>query len=497
MKILTGSQTRVLDFKALSSGVSGWDLMNQASRGLALLLKEFFRLRPGKFLFLCGRGHNGGDGLLTAARLRKESIPVAVLLFCGKKDLRPDALRAFALARKAGVPLLFSPSEKNLRDEVAESTYLFDALFGTGFQGRMKEEMRRAVQAVNDSGKIVLSCDIPSGLEADTGSGGSSCVRADFTFTIGYPKTGLFQKEGRLFSGSVYVIPLSLPSFTGKSAQMLAASELRFHLPSLEREDHKYSRGHLLIAAGSSGMTGAAHFSVCGAQRSGAGVVSLASGQKVLDVIRNHDPQVLTLPEQKIFSFIKRKRVSALLFGPGCGRSGSKKNLLRKLMKCSLPLVIDGDGIYHYSFLSPVSRSRSPVFRSPVILTPHEGEFSKFTGIRPTERGAAAASFTRGRGEVLVLKGRQTILSRRGEIWFNPTGNALLAQAGSGDLLAGLIGGFLARGTEAPAAASLGVYLHGLAADLAFVRWGRRGVLLDQIAEMVPQGVRYLEEGLF
>jgi len=486
MKIISASHVRELDRIAIRKGIKGEVLMERASLGIARILDFFQSLRKGKILFVCGRGNNGGDGMLASSILKKKGIDVEVYLI-GGKELKGESLWAYNIAKKRNVKFL---SKSEFLKKLNEAVYIFDSIFGTGFKGEIKGEAKNIIKKINESNKIIISCDTPSGINGDTGIGTGVSVKADFTITIGYPKTGLFKEEGYFNSGTVFFIDIGLKRIKGSFFSMSVSEEIKKNISIFPVDTHKYKKGHTLVIAGNKGMVGAGILSVKGALRSGCGIVSLSSNDDVLKAVNYYEPQVLTVKTEDIFYFIKQKKVNSVVFGPGLGRDNFYTEILRKILSFGIPVVIDADGIFHYEKLKKDFRN----FKNKV-LTPHEGEI-KFLTKAKKDRLNVLKNLIRDNKGVFVLKGYKTLIGEKErDIFINPAGGNLLAQAGSGDLLAGLIGGFISQGISLFESAKTGCFLHGLAGDFAKIKYGRMGIKLEEIEKLIPVCMRSIYEG--
>ncbi|MBR6504000.1 MAG: NAD(P)H-hydrate dehydratase, partial [Firmicutes bacterium] len=356
---------------------------------------------------------------------------------------------------------------------------------------------------------IIVAVDIPSGVGADNGRVYGTAVRADQTVTIQMNKFGMAAEPGRSMAGIVHVEDIGL------SAELCAQDEGVVYrpdpedaaamLPKRPAEMNKGSAGKLLILAGSPGMAGAAVLAAKAAYRSGAGLVKVAAPWEVVQVLQGAVPEATTLvlgadPEENFRKIEEEmKQYDALAAGPGLGQSEAAGELVRKVLEqIHKPIVLDADGINLAAKMKEVLEGRS----GPLILTPHPGEMGRLTGKTPEEvnrdRLQTVLDHTKKIPAVLLLKGAGTLIRGPGEnarTWLNPTGNSGMATAGSGDVLTGVIGAFLAAGLTAEDSAVLGAYVHGLAGDLAAERIGKYGLMAGDIAESISKAIELLKAG--
>jgi len=368
------------------------------------------------------------------------------------------------------------------------------------------------IEAINRSHKPVMAVDIPSGLNADTGQVMGVAVRADLTVTFGFPKAGQLVYPGAELVGRLVRIDIGIPKEVADRIPIthrLIEPEDFFDLLVGEPQDiHKGNRGHLLILAGSTGKTGAASLTALGALRAGAGLVTLGTPGSLNGILEEKLTEAMTVPlpdtsegslslqaEEKIIGLMEGK--TALAIGPGLSTNSETTALVRRIVSCcSLPMVIDADGLNALAGdISVLDRCKGRA-----ILTPHPGEMGRLSGLKSIEvqgdRLGTAARFARQYGCILVLKGARTVIAQpEGPTYINPTGNPALSSGGSGDVLTGLIGGFLARGWPAPKAALAGVFLHGLSADFLGETMGQAGLLAGELPGVVPPLMASLGRG--
>jgi NAD(P)H-hydrate epimerase len=510
--LVTAQEMRELDRHTIEVlGVPADTLMENAGRAVVeVLLREL--PSGGEVSIVCGRGNNGGDGLVAARHLYQLGVDVLVVLLGEVADLSADAANNLDRACHVGVPLADHEWQPPSRGVVV------DAIFGTGLsrsvEGVEAEWIRRINECrANARGSVrVVSVDLPSGLCADSGAVLGSCIEADVTVALGLPKVGLALEPGRSAAGRISVAGIGMG---GPHANRLPRAELwtrayaGSRLPARPAAGHKGSFGHVLIVAGSEGKTGAAALAAEGAARAGAGLVTIACPAGLNDILEIKCTEAMTAPvadtpERALASSAAESIIAlaatrdALGLGPGIGCGEETQALVVSLIKrLEIPLVVDADGLYPFA--------REPDWlcerQAPTVLTPHPGEAATLLGIETSEvnrdRPAAARELARRFGSVVALKGAATVTAAPdGRIAINPTGGPALATGGTGDVLLGMVTGFVAQGLDAFEATALAVFIHGAAADRLAKRAGPVGHLAGEIAIEVPAATADLRADL-
>jgi len=500
--LVSSSEMRELDRHAIESlGIPTGTLMENAGRAVAdWLLRE--RPTGAEVSIVCGRGNNGGDGLVAARHLHQLGSEVRVVLLGDVADLSADAAINLDRARRVGVPLCHCDWRQPSRGVVV------DAIFGTGLSrvvDGLEAEWIRRINAcrVTARGRVqVVSVDLPSGLCANTGAALGTCVEADVTLALGWPKVGLALEPGRSAAGRIWIARIGIAEPQPERlprAELWTRAYAGSRLPARPVAGHKGSFGHALIVAGSEGKTGAAALAAEGAARAGVGRVTIACPAGLNDILEIKCTEAMTAPvadtPERAFASSAAESIIALAatrnalgLGPGIGRSAETEALVLALAKrLEVPLAIDADGLYPFAREPDLLRER----RAPTILTPHPGEAAALLGIGPGEinrdRPTAARELARRLGSVVALKGAATVIAApEGRIVINPTGGPELAAGGTGDVLLGMVTGLVAQGLDAFEATTLAVFLHGAAGDRLAKRAGASGHLASEIAAEVP-----------
>lgn len=519
MKIVSSEQMRKMDKRAISRGTPGIELMERAGTGLVSVLKEEIpEIAKKKFIVFVGSGNNGGDGLVVARKLKELGVRVRVALLAEEGEMKEDTKTNLTRTRRAEIDTiaLKDLSTERIGEEISGSDIIVDAIFGTGFSGSIGGIAKEVIEAINSSKKFVVACDIPSGVNGDTGEVGGSCVASDLTVTFAYPKRGLFLYPGYRFTGSIRVVDIGIKEEDLPSQwSMLTSSEIREILPKRRKDAHKKDFGHVLILAGSCGMTGAATLTCQGALRVGAGLVTLGIPESLNTIMEVKITEAMTLPlpetEEKslsskgigeILDFIERRKVDVIVVGPGLSTNRNTGKLVKNILyEVDLPCIVDADGINLLVGEASLAKAKAEI-----IITPHPGELGRLLGKKTEEvqreRIRYAFQFSKENNLICVLKGYQTVIAKGEDVFINPLGNPGMATGGSGDVLSGMIGGLVGqlRLTETEkkdgllSAAIAGVYLHSLAGDLARREKGEMGLIASDIVEKIPGAVREVLE---
>lgn len=515
MRVLTAEQMREIDELTIKEvGIPGIVLMENAGRGAAEVIKRRYDLKRKNVLVLCGRGNNGGDGFVTARYLKNWGVEVKVCLLAEKESIKGDAKLNLEIWTKIGGTLV---EIKEIQDiELVKrcldwAHLVVDAMLGTGAKKGLSPLFKSVIELVNSSGKPIVALDLPSGIDPTTGEVEEMAVKADCTITFGMPKVGLVVYPGADYVGELELVDIGIPKvlFEQRSGDhfLLEPQELYTKvLGPRARDTHKGTYGHLLVVAGSRGKTGAATMVGEAALRIGAGLVTVAIPESLNPILEVKLTEVMTepLPEEdgflaknallRVFHLMEGKK--ALAVGPGLGVNEATKELICGLLKEShIPMVFDADAINCLAGnLEPLKTKKAPL-----ILTPHPGEMGRLLGIGPSEVKAKKLELVRTLAEqygiIVVLKGAGTIIGDpSGKLYINPTGNPGMASGGMGDILTGLIGGLLAQGVEPLEAAKLGVYLHGLAGDLACEELGELSLVATDLLRFLPKAIARLKE---
>jgi NAD(P)H-hydrate epimerase len=511
MKVVTSQEMKRLDELTIKTiGIPSIVLMENAGIKVVEVIEKEYSLLPGKSVYIvCGPGNNGGDGMVVARHLFNRRVRVKVFLLANKNRIKGDAATNLGIAEKLGIEVKEINSAQDLkllRQELPNADIIVDALLGTGSTLPLRGLIRETVSLINQCSSYTIAVDLPTGLHADTGEVPGEAIKANVTVTFAYPKRGLYLYPGMNYTGKIEVADIGIPSSLNEEkirCNLLTSSDIPKDLFYRKPSSHKGDFGHLLIIAGSPGMTGAATLTARAALRIGAGRITLGIPESLNPILEIKLTEVMTLPlpetSQKTLSseafgkieeFSSKCRTIAL--GPGISIEEETKKLVKMIMRgLNIPLVLDADGINN--LVGEISLLQK--YRAPLIITPHPGETSRLLEIKIEEvqkdRVKSAAALTRATGAIAVLKGAGTIIAdKRDNSWINSTGNPGMASGGTGDVLTGIIAGLLAQGFSPLLAAQIGVYLHGLAGDLAAQKKGETSLIAEDVLENLPEAIR-------
>ena len=494
MKIALSDEMRNIDkVTAEVYGLPELLLMESAGHRTAQAMASLLQgVRDKTICVLAGSGNNGGDALAAARYLHNMGAKVKVFITCEEAHLKPASGRMEKTAAQMGLEIHKLEEDRDwnrLHLALKFTDAILDGLLGTGFKGELKKKILRLIEEVNEAGKKVLSIDIPSGVEADTGRISSVAVAADMTLTLGLPKVGHLLSPGTEMTGELIVDDIGIPQKllqSDKIQQTLLDDSLAASLlPLRGHAVHKGDCGKILVIAGSLGMTGAAALAATSALRAGAGVVTLAVPESLQPLLAAQLMEVMVqpVPEKTAGIFGGEGALKSLLaladkhdtvlIGPGLGRAMETQELVRMFVsRVNKPLIMDADAIYAYrSQIDDLSK-----LPQVPVLTPHLGEMAGLLGVSVDDLRTSLLPIVREAAAeyqcILVVKSECTmVVYPDGMAFFTTKGNSGMATAGSGDVLAGTIAG-LTMQTESGLAPLVGVYLHGLAGDIAYAEKG-------------------------
>lgn len=470
-------QMRSIDAWAIEQqGVPSLQLMERAGLGVATALEAAFP--DGPVAVVCGKGNNGGDGLVVARLLRERGRTVSVIGVAAGREMSADAQANLALLSGEGMHALGSAEATSA---LRRASVIVDALLGTGFAGAPRGAVAEAIEAICALGAPVLSVDVPSGVDASSGVVEGVVVAAELTVTFHCAKPGLWVHPGKAHAGRVEVIDIGIPRGAPSSARAgLIESSVLQTLPRRGATSTKFSSGHVLVVGGSRGLTGAPRMSAEGAMRAGAGYVTACVPDSLQPVLATGGrPEMMTrpLPErdgalaaaaaQEVLQAAQRGGAVAL--GPGLGRAPQAFELARDLaLRLTLPIVLDADALNAHAQMLPALSARD----APCVLTPHAGELGRLLGVDSDEVESRRLEHVRQAAmlaeAVVVLKGDDTLVAEPGGmVAISRGGSPALATAGTGDVLSGVIAALLAQGLQAFEAAAAGVLMHARAGRIA------------------------------
>ncbi len=514
MYLVTAAEMKQMDRQTIESfGIPGIVLMENAGSGATrVLLEQFPDLKQKRVGIVAGRGNNGGDGFVIARYLAHRNIKVSVYLLAEQASISGDAAANLRLLAPSGVPVVEMPNQSEFskhKSNLRHQDLWIDAILGTGLTSNVKGYFKDVIDFINSSHKPVFAVDIPSGLNSDTGQPCGTCVKAQVTSTFAFAKTGHILFPGASYTGKLEIIDIGIPPHIAKSVgpkqYLLTPDLIRSVFKPRPPDIHKGKTGHLLVVSGSPGKTGAAAMTAMSAVRAGAGLVTLGIPKSLNPILESQVIEAMTWPLaetldggldetsfDQIINLLSDKKCLAI--GPGIGQAEETKSLVQRLvLKSPVAVVMDADGINNFAGNAQILKK----CKVPIILTPHPGEMARLINSTPRQiqedRINCARNFAIEYNVHLVLKGARTVVAHPdGRIFINPTGNSGMAAGGMGDVLTGVIAGFVTQGYSPESAAHMGVYLHGAAADSLAESIAPFGYLATEVMNAIPAQIKAL-----
>ena len=516
MRVLDTARMREADRRTIDEiGIPSIVLMENAGRAVARAIEaRFAAAARGRPVFLCGRGSNGGDGLVAARVLAERGAAVAIVLLARGEDVRGDARANLEVARRLGLPITEAPDEsawEACRPDVAAADLVVDALVGTGLRAPLEGLLATVAADVNAARRPVVAVDLPSGLSADTGACIGASVDARVTVTLGAPKVPLVVSPAAERAGEMVVADIGIPSrvvdeLGGPRVELLTGGVVRAWLPVRARDAHKGDHGRIVVVAGSPGKTGAARLAGTGALRSGAGLVTVATPASCVGPVAAV-PEYMTAALPETDSGTARRTAADVVLalgadvvavGPGLGVGAEPRALVRALVeRVPGPLVLDADAL---TALADEPATLALRRDRVTVATPHPVEMARLAGTTvgavQANRIETARRFAAEHGVHVVLKGARTVIAApSGSVRVNTSGNPGMATGGTGDVLTGAVAAWLAQAADTEAAASLAVHLHGRAGDLAAGRVGETALVAGDVADHLGAAALELASG--
>ncbi|MCU0609373.1 MAG: NAD(P)H-hydrate dehydratase [Chitinispirillaceae bacterium] len=501
--VMTVAQMRSIDSAAIAGNTAtGYSYMKKAGEGLfRAVLKMAPDTRSGPIAVVCGKGNNGGDGYAAARLLHDAGYCVECFSLCDTGALTGEARLAYHdyYENKGRVRHLDSA---DLLPDLTSCQLIIDALLGTGTRGDPQDLYAAMIDAINQSGVLVLAVDTPSGLNCDTGVPGTPCIRASATVTMGFPKIGQYCYPGRELVGTLIVHDLAYPDaiVSAKSGKIFVPDANAFSaiLPARKPSGSKYDHGLALLVCGSRGMTGSATLVAEAAMRTGCGMTHLAAPESIIPILCTKLTETVMHPvaegmpagiptvKQGATILALSEQMHAMAVGPGLSHHPESTALVRALVASSgIPVVLDADGINAYKDRVQELRDHAGC----LVITPHRGEWQRLFGELPADP-AAIIDMLRDKARdfrmTILLKGSPTIcVDPEGDGYLLPYGNSALAKAGTGDVLTGIIVSLMAQGASCTHAALLGAYIHGEAGNAASEKYGEYSVIASDVVSSI------------
>ena len=514
MKVVTANKMQEMDARAMEEyKIPGVVLMENAGLRVVEEIVQDYSTENLQVIIVSGKGNNGGDGFVIARHLINMGVAVTVYAMSEEKDYRGDALINYCILKhmKVGVKHILKEEDlQTLEGHLAHADLIIDALLGTGLSSNVRGLIGEVIDMLNACPRQVLAVDIPSGIHADTGEVLGRAVEAVKTVTFALPKQGLYLYPGAQNAGEVVVGDISMPREIMEDREIMvyltSLGLVRECLPERPACSHKGTYGRVFIAGGSPGLTGAVAMAGEAALRSGSGLITagVPAGLNHIMEVKLTEVMSLSLPDTGENHLSKEalnpvlqelKICDAAGFGPGVfpGEEGTLDLLGEIIKNTPVPLVIDAGGL---TLLAEKMEVLGEAPR-PLVLTPHPGEMARMLNISPEEvekdRLNLAQTFAKENKVVLVLKGARTLTALpSGEVHINTTGNPGMASGGTGDVLTGLVVGLVGQGLTPEEGAVCGVYIHGLAGDLAARAKGEAGLTAMDLIEHLPGAMQTL-----
>ncbi len=508
MKITSVEQMRGMDQKAIQEfNIPDHILMENAGLAAYEVIKNNFNIQKDRFLIVCGGGNNGGDGLVVARKLFSNEAQVQVGLLSDPQKFKGSAALNFEIVKKMDIPHSFVENIEQFKRLLSENDVIVDAIFGTGLTREVGGKYYEIIKTVNLSSKPVVSIDIPSGINGNTGQIMGIAIKANFTITFGLSKRGNLLFPGYEYNGKLFVTHISFAPPIFNDARVNIQTNDPLPLPKRPADAHKGICGKVLFIAGAANYLGAPFFAAHSFLKAGGGLSYLATPKEVASSIAVQGPEIILQPLKSTskgsisydnleFLLEFAQNQDMVVIGPGTSLHEETQQLIRDFVrKSDKPVLIDGDGLTALSKDVSVLTERT----APTILTPHPGEMARLLNstinevqtnrIQILEQGCNSLK------AIIVLKGAHSLIGDfQGNIYLNLTGNSGMATAGSGDVLTGTIAAMFARFNDPLMATRVGVLLHGLAGDLAAKSVGNDGIIARDILNHLPQALQFYQQ---
>lgn len=472
MKVADVDAMRSMDSYCINRlGIPGLILMENAA---LKVVKNICRDKFDSFSIVCSKGNNGGDGFAVARHLYNMGKEVNVFLIGNEDGMSGDCRTNYNIIRNIGIPICKVDSFEKieiLRKAVGNTDLCVDAIFGTGLSRDVEGVYYNVIDCINNYSRYIVSIDLPSGLDGNTGKVLGNCIKADKTVSFQALKKGFLKYDSRKFTGYISIEDIGIPEYVIEKLNIQDFVIDRGYIKSIIKKRDKYGHkgdfGRTLIIAGSRGFSGAAYISTQSAVRSGAGLVTLACREDIRDIMAAKLTEAMTMEidnGKELEVFVGKS--DSVAIGPGMGDNEDTLNILEKTLSNSeKTVVVDADAINCASHNIGMIRNR----KCKIVMTPHTGEMSRITGMSidyiEENRLDTAKKFASKNNVILVLKGHDTIVTDGVKAAINSTGNSAMASGGMGDCLTGMIAGFSAQGYDAFEAACMAVYVHGMCGD--------------------------------
>ena len=510
MKVSRVSEMKELDKIAIKEfGITEELLMENAGHAVYFVILKELGIRDKNFIVFCGTGNNGGDGFVIARKIHSNGGKVKVFILGNQSIFKGAAKINLDIINRLPIEVRQLESVEPIKTDVYDCDIIVDALIGTGLTREVEGLYTDAINLINESHKIVVSADIPSGVNGDTGKVMGTAVKAHYTVTFGLPKIGNILYPGYDHCGVLYVSHISFPPSLYISDSLKVEINHTVKLPPRDKNSHKGDFGNVLFIAGASSYFGAPYFAALSFLKAGGGYSRLAAPVSITPFIANKGSEIVFFPQKETSTgsiSLENKeelldlseRMDMVVLGPGLSLEKETQQLVRELAKeIKKPVIIDGDGITALCQDLHIIKQRN----AETILTPHLGEMSRITNINISEIDIHKIDILQSTAiklnAIIVLKGAHSLIGYPDErVFINMSGNPGMATAGSGDVLTGTIAGMFGLGLSLQEAVRKGVFIHGLSGDLASEDKGEDGITAQDILNYLPLAVKMDREGL-
>ena len=513
MKILNQEEMRSLEKIAIDDyQMTSRLLMENAGRSIFDYIRSIDQ-NFSKVIILCGLGNNGGDGFVLARQLYNKGIPFELFIIGDGEKIKGDAQLNLNILKKLDIDINTIEDKykiRSLEQIIDKNDLIIDAILGIGIKGPVRELAKEVIEVINSLHNLVISVDLPSGVDSDTATIGNIAVEADATIALGLPKFGNILFPGANFNGNLVVgdvgISAKIADAIKSETYIITEKLIKNYIPKRMADSHKGTYGKASVIAGSRGLSGAAILTCLAALNAGVGVIELFIPESIDLIISTKVVEIITRPLKEsqngimdlssisgILEGIEKSDVVAI--GPGCGNSNELFELVKRVINAyEKPVVIDADGLNALSKNIEILKES----KSEIVLTPHLGEMSRLIK-RPIEeikkdKINIVKEFSKEYNVILVLKGARTVIGLpNGKIYINVNGNSGMSTAGSGDILTGIIASLIAQGLDPKKAALLGVFIHGYSGDLVANEKGEYGMLAEDIVKSIGRAFKELK----
>jgi NAD(P)H-hydrate epimerase len=504
------AEMRALDRAAIDTyGMAEELLMENAGHAAYDVLAQMCDIGDVTCLIFCGVGNNGGDGFVVARKIHSAGGAVKVYVVGDRNAFKGAAKSHLEILCRLPIDVQQLTSVTAIRTDIDQCDVIVDAMFGTGLSRQVEGQYREVIACINAVGKPVLSLDIPSGVHGDTGQIMGMAVQADYTVTFGLPKVGNLLYPGYALGGKLYLSHISFPPSLYNADSLKIAINQDIPLPIRDVSGHKGDFGDVLFIAGAASYFGAPYLSAFSFMKAGGGYARLAAPAAMIPFLATKGSEIVYIPQDetpagsislanKAGLLALAKKADMVVLGPGLSLEEESQQLAREVVRdVSTPLLLDGDGLTALCQDKQIIQQR----QAPTILTPHMGEMARLTGLSvqdiQTNRVEVLQQTANALGAYIVLKGAHSLIGYPDEcVFINMSGNSGMATAGAGDVLTGTIAAMFGLGLPIPEAVRMGVFIHGLAGDLAAAAHGEDGLTAQDILMTLPRAVQMCRHGL-